>query len=106
MVSHGIAATAWFDRELDVEEAIGLIAEAPGVELWSDKVPTPLDAAGIDEVLAGRIRPTVGRPGGVSFWVVGDNLRKGAATNAVEIAEVVARNGWLEKASRRAVGVA
>jgi len=89
MVSHGIAATTWFGRDLGIAEAADLIAAAPGVELWTDKVPTPLDAAGIDEVLAGRLRPTIGRPGGVSFWVVGDNLRKGAALNAVQIAELV-----------------
>jgi len=91
MVGHGIAATARFDRDLGVEEAAGLIGAAPGVELWLDKVPTPLDSAGIDEVLVGRIRPSLGRPGGVSFWVVGDNLRKGAALNAVQIAEIVVR---------------
>ncbi|MEE9299123.1 MAG: aspartate-semialdehyde dehydrogenase [Acidimicrobiia bacterium] len=89
VVGHGIAASAWFERDLDADEASDLIASAPGVELWSDKVPTPLDAAGIDEVLAGRIRPTLGRPGGVSFWVVGDNLRKGAALNAIQIAELL-----------------
>ncbi len=89
VVGHGIAASAWFERDLDTDEASDLIASAPGVELWSDKVPTPLDAAGIDEVLAGRIRPTLGRPGGVSFWVVGDNLRKGAALNAIQIAELL-----------------
>lgn len=89
MVSHGIAATAWFERDLGVDEAADLIAAAPGIELWSDKVPTPLDAAGRDEVFAGRLRATVGRPGGVSFWVVGDNLRKGAALNAVQIAELL-----------------
>ncbi len=90
MVSHGIAVSTWFERDLSVAEASELIAAAPGVELWTDKVPTPLDASGIDEVLAGRLRPTIGRPGGVSFWVVGDNLRKGAALNAVQIAELVA----------------
>jgi aspartate-semialdehyde dehydrogenase len=90
MVSHGIAASVWFERDLGVDEAAELIAAAPGVELWSDKVPTPIDAAGVDEVLAGRLRATLGRPGGVSFWVVGDNLRKGAALNAVQIAELVA----------------
>ncbi len=89
VVGHGIAASAWFERHLGADEASDLIASAPGVELWSDKVPTPLDAAGIDEVLAGRIRPTLGRPGGVSFWVVGDNLRKGAALNAIQIAELL-----------------
>jgi len=89
MVSHGIAATAWFEREVTVEEVTGVLSSAPGVELWLDKVPTPLDAAGRDETLVGRIRPTVGRPGGISFWVVGDNLRKGAALNAVQIAELL-----------------
>ncbi|MBI5156877.1 MAG: aspartate-semialdehyde dehydrogenase [Acidimicrobiia bacterium] len=89
MVSHGVAATAWFGRPLGVEEAMRLIAAAPGVEVWSDTVPTPLDAAGKDEVLVGRIRPTVGRPGGISLWTVGDNLRKGAALNAVQVAELI-----------------
>ena len=89
MVSHGVAATAWFERPVAADEACDLIAGAPGVELWMDKVPTPLDAAGRDDVLVGRIRATVGRPGGISLWTVGDNLRKGAALNAVQIAEIV-----------------
>ena len=89
MVGHGIAATAWFGREMTVEEAVSLISEAPGAEVWLDKVPTPLDSAGIDDVLVGRIRGTVGMPGGISLWAVGDNLRKGAALNAVQIAELL-----------------
>lgn len=89
MVGHGIAATAWFERDVDVEEAVSLIGAAPGAEVWLDKVPTPLDSAGIDDVLVGRIRRTVGTPGGISLWVVGDNLRKGAALNAVQVAELL-----------------
>jgi aspartate-semialdehyde dehydrogenase len=89
VVGHGIAATCWFERNIDVTEAAGLVAETPGVEVWHDKVPTPLDSAGVDEVLVGRIRGTVGDPGGISMWVVGDNLRKGAALNTVQIAELV-----------------
>ncbi len=89
MVGHGIAATMWFERHIDLEEALGVLSSAPGVQLWTDKVPTPLDSAGIDDVLVGRVRETVGRPGGISLWVVGDNLRKGAALNAVQIAELV-----------------
>ncbi|HLA67316.1 MAG TPA: aspartate-semialdehyde dehydrogenase [Acidimicrobiia bacterium] len=89
IAGHGIAVTAWFDRALGVDEANDLIGAAPGVEVWTDKVPTPLDAAGLDDVLVGRIRSTVGRPGGISLWAVGDNLRKGAALNAVQIAELV-----------------
>ncbi|MCJ7726324.1 MAG: aspartate-semialdehyde dehydrogenase [Acidimicrobiia bacterium] len=89
MVGHGIAATAWFERDIDVEEAVALIGAAPGAEVWLDKVPTPLDSAGIDDVLVGRIRRTVGTPGGISLWAVGDNLRKGAALNAVQVAELL-----------------
>lgn len=91
VVGHGIAATAWFDRPIQGEEAVGLIEAAPGVEVWGDKVPTPLDSAGRDEVLVGRIRETLGEPGGISLWAVGDNLRKGAALNAVQIAELLVR---------------
>ncbi|HSJ29620.1 MAG TPA: aspartate-semialdehyde dehydrogenase [Acidimicrobiia bacterium] len=87
MVGHGIAATAFFARPVDRAEAIDVLSKAPGVQVWTDRTPTPLDSAGIDDVLVGRVRDTVGRPGGISLWAVGDNLRKGAALNTVEIAE-------------------
>ena len=90
MVGHGIAATMFFERPMELEEASGLLSTAPGLQVWSDeKVPTPLDSAGIDDVLVGRVRQTIGEPGGISLWVVGDNLRKGAALNAVQIAELL-----------------
>ena len=89
IAGHGIAATAWFERSVDVDEAVDLMSAAPGLEVWLDKVPTPLDSAGIDEVLVGRVRATLGAPGGISLWAVGDNLRKGAALNAVQIAEIL-----------------
>jgi len=90
MVGHGIAATMYFGRPMSVDEATEILAVAPGAQLWDDsKVPTPLDSAGIDDVLIGRVRPTLGEPGGISLWTVGDNLRKGAALNAVQIAELV-----------------
>ncbi|MEX2654909.1 MAG: aspartate-semialdehyde dehydrogenase [Acidimicrobiia bacterium] len=89
MVGHGIAATARFDRPLDRIEAVEILARAPGVQVWHDTTPTPLDSAGIDDVLVGRVRDTVGAPGGINLWVVGDNLRKGAALNTIEIAERV-----------------
>jgi aspartate-semialdehyde dehydrogenase len=88
MVGHGIAASMWFDRSVDLDEAVAVLGDAPGVQLWDDrKVPTPLDSAGIDDVLVGRLRETVGHPGGISLFAIGDNLRKGAALNAVELAE-------------------
>jgi aspartate-semialdehyde dehydrogenase len=89
VVSHGIASTMWFDRAVGFDEAVEILDQAPGVQVWEETVPTPLDAAGIDDVLVGRIRETVGEKGGLSLWAVGDNLRKGAALNAVQIAELV-----------------
>ena len=87
VAGHGIAATLRFQRPMTLDEALEILADAPGGELWTGTVPTALDAAGRDEVLIGRVRPTLGEPGGINLWVVGDNLRKGAALNTVEIAE-------------------
>ncbi len=89
VVGHGVHATAWFDRQMGLDEAHELLSGAPGVQLWDDPVPTPLDSAGIDDVLVGRVRETTGIPGGISMWTVGDNLRKGAALNTVQIAELL-----------------
>jgi aspartate-semialdehyde dehydrogenase len=93
LVGHGVAGSFSFERPVDPEEAVEILSSAPGVEVWTDKVPTPLDSAGIDDVLVGRIRPTLGQPGGLNLWVVGDNLRKGAALNAVQIAELLLNRG-------------
>ena len=89
LVGHGVAANMFFERELSADEAMTVLGSAPGLELWKDRTPTPLDSAGMDDVLVGRVRGTVSRPGGVNLWVVADNLRKGAALNAVQIAELV-----------------
>ena len=67
MVGHGIAATMHFRPCGVCREANEILAGAPGAQLWDDsKVPTPLDSAGIDDVLIGRVRPTLGEPGGIS----------------------------------------
>jgi aspartate-semialdehyde dehydrogenase len=89
LVGHGVAATLFFRRAVSADEAIAVLNSAPGVEVWKDRTPTPLDSAGIDDVLTGRIRETVSTPGGINLWVVGDNLRKGAALNTVQIAELL-----------------
>jgi len=90
MVGHGIAASMWFDRPLGATEAAEILADAHGVQVWDDdKVPTPLDSAGIDDVLVGRLRETIGFPGGVSMFASGDNLRKGAALNTIQLAELL-----------------
>ena len=89
ITGHGIAATMHFARPVTVAAAEEVLGDAPGLELWRDKAPTALDCAGRDEVLAGRLRPTLGVRGGINLWVVGDNLRKGAALNTVQIAELL-----------------
>ena len=89
LVGHGVAATLRFERPLNAAEAASILGSAPGLSVWKDMTPTPLDSAGLDEVLVGRIRETLGAPGGINLWVVGDNLRKGAALNAVQIAELL-----------------
>jgi aspartate-semialdehyde dehydrogenase len=87
--SESIAIEA--SRALTVAEVRAALAKAPGVRVVDDFAkgvyPKPIDVDGIDDVLVGRIREDLGNPGGILMWVVGDNLRKGAATNAVQIAE-------------------
>ena len=86
---HSLSINAEFARPLSVSDAVALLRGAPGVEL-SD-VPTPLQAAGRDPSYVGRIRQDPGVPGGrgLALFVSGDNLRKGAALNAVQIAELL-----------------
>ena len=87
---HSLAINAEFSSALSVERAKELLADAPGVSLVD--VPTPLEAAGKDPSFVGRIRQDEGVPGGrgLALFVSNDNLRKGAALNAVQIAELVA----------------
>lgn len=88
---HSLAVWLETERALTVARAREILASAPGVRLEDDpaagRYPTPLEAAGTDPVWVGRLRtdPTV--PHGLAFWVVSDNLRKGAALNAMQIAE-------------------
>jgi len=88
---HSLAINAEFERALSVENAIALLESAPGVRYVD--VPTPLAAAGTDPAIVGRVRrdPTV--PHGLALFVSGDNLRKGAALNAVQIAEALLARG-------------
>lgn len=84
---HALSINAEFDRPISVERALELLGSAPGVVVT--EVPNPLDATGQDPVFVGRVRndPTVAH--GLALFVVGDNLRKGAALNAVQIAEAL-----------------
>jgi aspartate-semialdehyde dehydrogenase len=87
---HSLAINAEFASELTVARAKELLADAPGVVLTD--VPTPLEAAGKDPSFVGRLRQDEGVPGnrGLALFISNDNLRKGAALNAVQIAELVA----------------
>ena len=84
------------ERPLSVEEARELFASAPGVTLVDDlankSYPMPRDCEGRDDVFVGRIRKDISGGNGIAFWCVSDNLRKGAATNAVQIAELLVKN--------------
>lgn len=85
---HSLQVNARFARPVSVERAYELLKEAPGVEL--SEIPTPLQAAGKDASFVGRIRNDETVENGLAFFVSNDNLRKGAALNAVQIAELVA----------------
>ena len=82
---HSMSVHAEFDRPISPERATELLADAPGVVLAD--VPTPLDAAGVDPTIVGRIRIDETRSNGLALFLAGDNLRKGAALNTIQIAE-------------------
>jgi aspartate-semialdehyde dehydrogenase len=90
-VGHAMAANVQFRRPVSRVEAVDLLRDAAGVQLVDDGdgAPTPLEAAGIDPVLVGRVREDPSQPGAIDLWVTGDNLRKGAALNAVQMAELL-----------------
>jgi aspartate-semialdehyde dehydrogenase len=90
---HSLAITLQTEMHLKLPEVLELLASAPGMRM--ETLPTPLDATGQDNVLVGRVREDPTLPNGLSLWVSGDNLRKGAALNAVQIAEVLLEKGML-----------
>ena len=93
--SHSISVTVRFDRPVSVEEAKAVIAAAPGCKLVDDlqnKIyPMPLDTSDQDTVFVGRIRRDLTDPKAIALWCCGDQVRKGAATNAVQIAELLVK---------------
>jgi aspartate-semialdehyde dehydrogenase len=93
MVGHGVAVRATFAREVDLDDAIELLRAFPNLVV--DDVPTPLEYAGRDEVAVGRIRRVLADPCSLNFFVVGDNLLKGAALNTVQLAEALHERGLI-----------
>jgi aspartate-semialdehyde dehydrogenase len=92
---HSLSLNARFARPIAPEHASEILADAPGVVLCA--MPTPMKCAGADPVLVGRIRRDPTAPNGLSLFVSGDNLRKGAALNAIQIAEELLRRGRLQR---------
>jgi aspartate-semialdehyde dehydrogenase len=91
--AHSVAVSAEFERPVSVEQAREILAKAPGLELVDEpqknRYPMPLSAAGKDNCQVGRVRVDCALENGLSFWVSGDQLLKGAALNAVQIAELL-----------------
>ena len=99
---HSVSANVQTREPLSPQECRELLGRAPGVTVIDDpaagRYPTALDAAGRDDVLVGRIRRDPSHERCLNLWIVGNNLRKGAATNAVQVAELLAERGLLRAA--------
>ncbi len=97
--AHSEAINLEFEQPFDVERARGLIAAAPGVKLVEDwqgnYFPMPMDATGQDPVLVGRIRQDISSENNLELWLCGDQIRKGAALNAIQIAELLLQKNLL-----------
>ena len=93
--SHSISVSLRFDRPVTVEQAREVLKDAPGVKLVDDlknkQYPMPLDTSNQDIVFVGRIRPDLTDDNGLCLWCCGDQVRKGAATNAIQIAELLVK---------------
>jgi aspartate-semialdehyde dehydrogenase len=92
---HSVAVNAETEEKITADRARELFARFPGLRVWDDpaaqRYPMPLGVEGQDDCFVGRVRDDLSHPRALNFWVVGDQLRKGAATNAVQIAELVLR---------------
>jgi aspartate-semialdehyde dehydrogenase len=87
--AHSIAVSAEFSSPVSLAAARDALRTAPGIRLLEDSYPMPLDAAGLDDCLVGRLRLDCAMDNGLAFWVCGDQLLKGAALNAIQIAELL-----------------
>ena len=98
--AHSESVNLEFEQPFAVEKARAAVQQAPGVKLVEDwqanYFPMPIDASGQDDVLVGRIRQDLSHPCGLELWLCGDQIRKGAALNAVQIAELVVAKRWLK----------
>jgi aspartate-semialdehyde dehydrogenase len=98
--AHSESINLEFESPFDVAKAREILSQAPGVKLVDDwqanYFPMPIDASGKDEVLVGRIRQDISNPNGLELWLCGDQIRKGAALNAIQIAELLIEKNLLK----------
>jgi aspartate-semialdehyde dehydrogenase len=96
---HSESVNAEFEKEFDMKDVVEILRNTPGVVVVDDpsskKYPMPIHAEGRDEVFVGRIRRDISQPRTINCWIVSDNLRKGAATNAIQIAEYLLQHSLL-----------
>jgi len=101
--AHSEAINLEFAQPLSPDQAREILKSAPGVQLVEDwqanYFPMPMDATGKDPVLVGRIRQDISNPTGLELWICGDQIRKGAALNAVQIAELLIERDWVKPAA-------
>ena len=97
--SHSESINVELNNPFELKDIFTLFENTPGLTLYDNfnelKYPTPLEISGKDDVYIGRIRRDFSVDNGLNLWVVADNIRKGAALNAVQIAEVLINNNWL-----------
>ena len=100
-IGHSEAVHVEFSHPMSPEDANRILSQAPGVKVLDDTTislyPQPWSAAGTNEVFVGRIRRDASNQNGLAMWIVADNLRKGAALNAVQIAEELIKRDWLHQ---------
>jgi aspartate-semialdehyde dehydrogenase len=99
MGGHSESVNVEFENDFDLAEVRSILSNAPGVVVVDDpatqQYPMPMDAHERDEVFVGRIRRDESQPNTLNCWIVSDNLRKGAATNAIQIAEYMMQAGLI-----------
>jgi aspartate-semialdehyde dehydrogenase len=104
MGGHSEAVNVEFEQDFDLKDVKNLLENAPGVVLVDNpkaaEYPMPMNAHDKDDVFVGRIRRDESQPNTLNMWVVSDNLRKGAATNAVQIAEYLVANKLISKRTK------
>jgi len=98
--AHSEAINIEFAQPFSINKAREIIAQSSGVKLIEDwdknYFPMPIDATGKDDVLVGRIRQDISNENSIELWLCGDQIRKGAALNAVQIAELLIEKNWLK----------